>query len=518
MMQSIMKNSIKPNILIVDDIEENLILIEDLLDSLDVNLITAQSGAEALGKIQDTDIMLALIDVKMPEMNGFDLAEIMQKNTGSELIPVIFITAHTGDQSDIEKYYSTRGVVDYILKPFRNHILLSKVKVFLELHRQKLQIRNQKAEMELMVKELRESKKMYRTLLSSSPQGILILDMKRIITNASDITVEIFGVAGTNEIIGKDFFGLIPDKEYGNIKSILSKTLSEGLVQNEEVTLEKKNKNLFVGEISATLIQGEDGKPKAYMVIIRDISQRKMIEQQLIRSERMVSLGEMASGMAHEINQPLLSIQFGIENLLNKIQQPDGADTKYLKRKAESIFDDISRINHIIDHVRAFSKDQEYILTTFDVNESISNAISMISQQFKQREIKLTLNLEKEPGLVYGNTYKFEQAILNLLSNARDAIAEKANGGNIDYVKQVFIRSFTENNSIIIEVEDNGIGIESNEFDRLFLPFYSNKDKGKGSGLGLAITLEIIKELNGTIDFDSKPGAGTVFRIQLPGS
>jgi PAS domain S-box-containing protein len=328
--------------------------------------------------------------------------------------------------------------------------------------------------------------------------------------------VEIFGAAGTNEIIGRDFFSLIPDKEYGSIKSILSKTLSEGLVQNEEVTLEKKNGAPFVGEISATLIQGEDGKPKAFMVIIRDISQKKMMEQQLIRSERMVSLGEMATGMAHEINQPLLSIQFGIENLLNKIQQPDAVEPKYLKRKAESVFGDIARINHIIDHVRAFSKDQEYILTSFDVNESIKNAISMISQQFKQHEIKLQLDLKKEPDLVYGNTYQLEQVILNLLSNARDAVEEKAGSRHGDYEKKVNVRSFQEDLHIIIEVEDNGVGIESVNSDKLFLPFFTNKDRGKGTGLGLPISFEIINDFNGTIDFDSIPGTGTVFRIQLP--
>lgn len=805
-----------PNILVVDDMEDNLLLIREVLHTVNARLITVQSGREALEVLQKTNIAVALIDVEMPEMSGIELVKIIRQDTRHHLIPLLFVTAHSYNINNIEKYYAT-GVVDFITKPFIHSVLLGKVAVFVELYRQNQQIEKQNLALESLVNELndsnqeiqirlsyenlisniskmavsdtctydffdkclaaigqvinasrtyiieyesetknltntfewcadgitpqkenlqalpvsripwwhktlkcgeiinfqnveeiseqstkdilkaqdissilavplfvngkyfghigydfcyqqrtwhkndidllvsisrivssvierdealselhkkaetehalinasldsvlliesdgtivahneimakklnltsealtgrcvydllpdetarfrkqkvaevihtglpvrfedcrntfyfqhslypikdidgniyriaifghditekkqsetalKESEKMYRTLLSASPQGILILDMKRIISNISDITVEIFGAAGTNEIIGRDFFSLIPDKEFGNIKSILSKTLSEGLVQNEEVTLEKKNGNLFVGEISATLIQGEDGKPKAYMVVIRDISQRKMMEQQLLQSERMVSLGEMASGMAHEINQPLLSIQFGIENLLNKIQQPDGADTKYLKRKAESIFDDISRISHIIDHVRAFSKDQEYILTTFDVNESITNAISMISQQFKQHDITLNLYLKQDLDLVYGNTYKFEQVILNLLSNARDAVADKANAASTDYVKQVIIRSFTEDNFIVIEVEDNGIGIESVDFDKLFLPFFTRK--GKGSGLGLPISSEIIKEFNGTIDCNSKPGIGTVFRMQMPGS
>lgn len=806
----------KPTVLVVDDLEENLQLIKGALKPLDANVITVHSGREALEVLNNTNIAVGLIDVKMPEMSGPELVKKIKQDTRHQLIPLLFITAHSDNYNNLEQYYAT-GVVDFITKPFVHNVLRGKVAVFLEMYRQKQQIEKHKNSLESLVKKLnesnqeietrlayenlisrisemavldkgscsffdnclatigqtiaasrtyilkyepesktlnntfewcaegitaekdnlqnlpvdeipwwhntlksgevinfqdiedipeqstkeilkaqdiasilvvpmfvsgkyfghigfdfcykkrvwekndvellvsisrivssvierdtalyelqkraetenalinasldivfvmepdgtivtnndrmaewlniknkdlagrsvydllpdetaltrkqkadevfhtglplrfadrdgeyyfehslhpikdaegnvyriavvghditntkqneaalRESEKMYRTLLSSSPQGILILDMKRNISNISDITVEIFGAAGTNEIVGKDFFSLIPEKAYGSIKTILSKTLSEGVVQNEEVTLEKKNGNPFVAEISTTLIQGEAGKPKAYMVIIRDVSQKKIMEQQLIRSERMVSLGEMASGMAHEINQPLLSIQFGIENLLNKIQQPDGADTKYLKRKAESIFDDISRISHIIDHVRAFSKDQEYILTTFSVNESISNAISMISQQLKKHDIKLDLDLTKSAAMVYGNTYKLEQVILNLLSNARDAVEEKANNGHTDYNMQVGVRSFVADNFIVIEIEDNGIGIERDDFDKLFLPFFTKKEKGKGSGLGLVISHEIIKEFNGTIDLESTLGAGTIFRIQLP--
>lgn len=363
---------------------------------------------------------------------------------------------------------------------------------------------------------LRESEKMYRTLLSASPQGIIILDMKRTITNISDITVDIFGASSKNDFSGKDFFSLIPEKESNNMKTILSKTISDGVVQSEEIILEKKNKSPFIGEISATLIQDDDGSPKAYMIIIRDISQRKIMEQQLIRSERMVSLGEMASGMAHEINQPLLSIQLGIENMLNKVRQINASDKSYLKRKSERIFEDIVRIGQIIDHVRAFSKDQEYIHATFSINESIRNAVSMISQQFKHRNIHLTLNLNNDIKSINGNIYRFEQVLLNLLSNAKDAIEEKEKMQLVDFEKSVVIKTYQANNMIIVEVQDNGCGIDENEMDRLMLPFYTTKDWGKGTGLGLAISFSIVKEFNGNIWIDSKPGVGSTFKIEIP--
>lgn len=363
---------------------------------------------------------------------------------------------------------------------------------------------------------LRVSEKMYRTLLSASPQGIVILDMKRIITNISDITVEIFGAGSVNDFIGKDFFSMIPAKTIEILKTVLSKTISDGLVQNEEVILEKKNKVPFVSDMSATLIQEDDGTPKAYMMIIRDISQKKIIEQQLFRSERLASLGEMAAAMAHEINQPLLSIQFGIENLVNKFRDINIADKKYLEKKSGKIFEDIVRISHLIDHVRAFSRDEEYINASFSVNESISNALSMISQQFKHHGIKLTVNLSKECAFINGNTYRFEQVMLNLLSNAKDAIEEKAGTKKSGFDKHVIIRSYVSNNSIYVEVKDNGCGIDENEIERILLPFYTTKETGKGTGLGLTISFSIIKELNGNIEIESKNKFGSTFRIILP--
>jgi PAS domain S-box-containing protein len=364
---------------------------------------------------------------------------------------------------------------------------------------------------------LRESEKMYRTLLNASPEGIVIMDTNGLITEISNITLEIFGAENKQEFLGEHFFHLIPDEEIGKLKDVLTKTQVDGLVQNVEVILTKKNKSQFICELSTTLIQETDGRPKAYMAIIRDISQRKKIEQQLIRTERMVSLGEMASGMAHEINQPLLSITLSIENMLHKIEKSNALDDLYFKTKSEKIFEDIQRIGYIIDHVRAFSRDHDdYIVTSFNINESIKNAISMISEQFKHHGIKLTSKLEKNVHPINGNTYKFEQVILNLLNNAKDALEEKARLTNEDFEKTIRIRTYYDDHTNFVEIKDNGIGIKTEDIDRIMFPFYTTKEVGKGTGLGLSISFGIIKELNGNIDIESSMLSGTTFRISIP--
>jgi len=142
-----------PNILVVDDLEPNLQLIKGVLKPLDANVITVQSGREALEALNKYEFAVVLIDVEMPEMSGVELVKIIQQDTRHHLIPLLFITAHPENKKNIENYYAA-GVVDFITKPFIHTVLRGKVAVFLELHRQKQQIEKQKIALESLVKKL----------------------------------------------------------------------------------------------------------------------------------------------------------------------------------------------------------------------------------------------------------------------------------------------------------------------------------------------------------------------------
>jgi PAS domain S-box-containing protein len=635
----------KPNILIVDDDDSNLYLLQSFLKILEVNFILAQSGPEALSKIKDENIALALLDIQMTGMSGVELATLIQSDNSREIVPIIFVTGHSKGEKELEECYES-GAVDFILKPVRKNILLSKVRIFLELYRQKQIIlehhleleksalelqesleslkksqeishvgswqmnlntgkvswsdemykifgyerngqdenmldafvsaifpedkKNVEKRMEATFKDgicrsmdyrivrkdgeirwvfakfeplhdiegqvvaqhgilqdlteqkqhefaLKESERMYRTLLNASPESILIMDMKGVITEISDITHEIFGTENKSEFVGVHFFNFVPPDELERFKEILHKTQIEGLVQNVEMFLITKNHSRFICELSTTLIQEANGEPKAYMAIVRDISLRKKIEQQLIRSGRMVSLGEMASAMAHEINQPLLSISLGIDNLFHKIEKTNVLNESYFRDKSEKIYQDVSRIGRIIDHVRTFSRDyEEFISTSFDLNDSISNAISMISEQFKNQHIRIIEKFDKKIPSVAGNTYRFEQVILNILTNAKDALDEKTKRSKLYFEKTIHVRTFQNEQMIVVELKDDGCGIEPEILDRIMLPFFTTKETGKGTGIGLSISFGIIKEMNGTFDVESHPMVGSTFRIKFP--
>jgi len=363
---------------------------------------------------------------------------------------------------------------------------------------------------------MKVSEEKYKTMLNASPDGILLIDMKGIITEASEIGLELFGADNRDDLVGKDFFRFVPSDEKNTITEIIEKTMNEGLAQNIGLKIRKKNQSLFAAEISVTLIQDPNGEPLSYMIIIRDISHRQKMEAKQIHADRMANLGEMASGIAHEINQPLNIISMVMDKMLFETSRTETIDIKFLKSKSDKIFENITRMRNIIDHIRAFSRSHDdYVPTAFDINSSIRNAVSMISEQFKHIGINLNLQLSKQIPQIFGNTYKFEQVIVNLLVNAKDTVLEKKNKLPEFSEMNIGINSYKEDHSIIVEVTDNGFGINNDDINNIMLPFYTTKDEGQGTGLGLSICYQIIKEMDGTIDITSERPNGTKIRLAL---
>ncbi|MCK9424285.1 MAG: ATP-binding protein [Bacteroidales bacterium] len=487
-----------------------------------VNLIHTLSGSETLEKIKGIELALAVIDVCIPGMNGFELALKINEERSDVKVPIIFLTArHVIEKQVFEGFGS--GAIDFIFKPVNQHILQCKVNIFLDLFKQRQSIILNETRLKKSIAELADtnvillkSEAKYRTLLNASPDGIVLTDLKGIITDISEIGLELFGAITNDELVGKNLFRFIPSSEKNTMQKIVEKTMNEGLIQNIEIKIKKQNQSFFLGEISATLIQGLDGAPLSFMIIIRDISQRKKMETKQINADRLSTLGEMASGIAHEINQPLNIISMVMDKILFESAKTETIDLEFIKNKSNKIFENIARIRNIIDHVRSFSRNNDdYVLTAFDINSSIENASSMITQQFKYLGINLILQLEKQIPRLFGNTNKFEQVILNLLTNAKDAVLEKKSKHEEIFDMIIGIRTYQENQKLIVEVTDNGIGISNVDINNIMLPFYTTKDEGKGTGLGLSICHQIIKDMGGTIDITSEKTNGTIIKLVL---
>jgi PAS domain S-box-containing protein len=632
-----------PNILIVDDSKEIIAFLEIILRSAKANVISANSGARALELIKDKELALAILDVQMPEMNGYTLALKINEYSAGGIVPIIFLTAVYQDQVEILKGYES-GAVDYIFKPINRKILLSKINVFLELYNQKKNIPEDlsllkefeenlsrsnaeltnseakfrsflenapdgvfimdkdgrflemndavtlitgwsrenllatsvhcltpdtgrekwdgffsklfstgtsNAELSFVHKKrilrwislhgvqlsdnqylcfskditqnkaaeaaLMKSEEKYRTLLSASPEGIIIADTKGIITDISEIGLMLYGAESDKELAGRHILRFVPADLKELTREIYSKTMEEGLVQGVELQLQNKSGQPFMAELSTTLIQGKEGESLAFMIVVHDITHRKKLERQMIHNDRMTTLGEMATGIAHEINQPLNTLSILFDNMLLAASKEDSLPKSYLEKKTQKIYDNIFRIKNIIDHVRVFSRSQDdAIFNSFDINDSIGNAISMISEQFRNKLIQLNFRKQDDLPLVYGNTYQFEQVILNLLNNSKDAIEELEKEGGTAVTKSIGIQSYSRGKLVVVEVKDSGKGIPAGELEKIMLPFYTTKEAGKGTGLGLSISFGIIKEMKGELIIRSEPNQGTTVTIRIP--
>ncbi len=244
---------------------------------------------------------------------------------------------------------------------------------------------------------------------------------------------------------------------------------------------------------------------------------KKQEEQQqiIVHQSSLSSLGELAAGIAHEINQPIQNISLSAEGIQFELLE-EHPDEKFLKQSIGEIFEDIVRVREIVDHIRVFSSGQkESVLERFSVSDCVESAISMIQRQYQNHNINLILQLNHLVPDVLGNPHKVEQVIHNLLSNARDAVEERFNKDD-SLTKEINIKTGYENEQVYIEVRDNGIGIPQDKKTDIFLPFVTSKQLGKGTGLGLSISYSLINEMKGRIEVKSRVMDGTSMKVILP--
>ena len=511
----LVKNKITPSLLVLSikfSIEQKRI-IEELKKSKEENLAIVNAIPDFLFGLTNDGVFSKYFSAKLSR-----LITSPDQYLGRKIVE--FLPPHLSAQimAGIEKAMRIKELVsfeyelllnegnhhfEFRILPFDNHEVLALVR----------DISKRKQAQEALV----QSEAMFRKLLRTSPEAIIRMDLKSRITAFSDVAPRILGYEDSFNLTSLPFIQFISDNDKKKMREILKKIQSEGMIQNLELELVKNDKSAFIGEISLALIEESDGNPNGYIAIVRDITSRKIMEMQMIHNARMLSLGEMAAGIAHEINQPLNIISITLENLMVEMLEDHAPDKTYIKTKSEKIFDNITRMRNIIDHIRSFSREHDDLIHgIFDLHDGITNAISMVAEQFRHRVIELILDFDKTIKPFPGDIYKFEQVILNLLTNAKDAIEEKQKSSKTSGKKFVRILTHQDEKFIYVEVEDNGIGIKSTELEKVLIPFYTTKETGKGTGLGLSISYGIIKEMQGTVVISSKRMSGTSVLITLP--
>jgi C4-dicarboxylate-specific signal transduction histidine kinase len=231
-------------------------------------------------------------------------------------------------------------------------------------------------------------------------------------------------------------------------------------------------------------------------------------QEQLVQAGKLATLGELTTGVAHELNNPLNNIGLFIGNVLDYIELGQ-LDENRIVNDLQKAMEQVRKATEIITHLRTFGRPAPVALDPIDVDDVIERSLSLVQEQLRLRAIEVARERRSTRLVVLGNAIQLEQVFINLLTNARDALADAER-------REVHISSMEEGDTVKITFADTGTGIPPGIEQRIFDPFFTTKEVGGGTGLGLSITYSIVKEHGGEIWVEGRPGEGAVFHIELP--
>jgi C4-dicarboxylate-specific signal transduction histidine kinase len=231
-------------------------------------------------------------------------------------------------------------------------------------------------------------------------------------------------------------------------------------------------------------------------------------QEQLVQAGKLATLGELTTGVAHELNNPLNNIGLFVGNVIDQVELGK-LDPQRVVGDLGKAMEQVRKATEIITHLRTFGRPASVTLERVDVDEVVERSLSLVQEQLRLRGIEVSFDLCRDELVVVGNSIQLEQVFINLLTNSRDALADSA-------TKKIHIASSRDYDMVRITVADSGAGILPDVEGRIFDPFFTTKEVGAGTGLGLSITYSIVKEHGGQIAVEGRPGVGALFTIELP--
>ncbi|SDQ10023.1 PAS domain S-box-containing protein [Chryseobacterium soldanellicola] len=488
-------------ILIVDDNQSNLYSLKKLLQSKDFQVDIASSGEEALGKALKNNYALIILDVQMPDMDGFEVAETLAGYSKTKEIPIIFLSAVNTEKRFITRGYASGGK-DYVTKPIDSEILLLKVKTFYNLQEQNLAMKKTQQSLEMEVKGRRESQVTMKSqidhfhlMLESLPQIAFTLNEE-----------------GTVDFVNRKWH------EYSDSEQEFPETHPDDFNIMEEfercrkkgkaLELEVRIKNLESGDYRYHLLRVtpvyDENIIKNWVGTFTDIEDQKKVEKEK---------DEFLSIASHELKTPLTSIKAYVQLLDRKLKlDKESAEANFLVK----VQDQIEKLNSLITDLLDVSKIENGKLKInkkpTNLENVIQNAIDTILQTHENRQVKIDWHGMKPDILIPLDEIRIEQVLINFLTNAIKYSPQN---------NQVIVTTFVdeEEQEVKVNVTDFGIGIPDFKQDAVFHKFYRVEESSlqfQGMGIGLFICSEIIKQHHGSIGVSSKVNEGSTFYFTLP--
>ncbi|AKG23954.1 hybrid sensor histidine kinase/response regulator [Calothrix sp. 336/3] len=511
----------KVNILLVDDYPENLLALEGVLENLGQNLVRATSGAEALRHLLNQDFAVILLDVQMPEMDGFETATLIRQRERSRYTPIIFLTAFSSSDQMVFKGYSI-GAVDYLFKPIDGEILKSKVAAFVELYQKSDQVQHQASQLAAMNAELQQREEMFRSLSVCCPVGIFLTNTNGVCTYTNPRWQAIYGMT-YEQSLGDGWSQALHPLDREKVIADWYAVSTVGKDYRGEFRL------LLSGGVerwvyaAASPMLGDSGDVTGYVGTVEDITERKQAQEeriQLIAEQAARQEAENANRLkdeflatlSHELRTPLTSI-LGWAKLLRQRKLDELAIARALETIERNASVQAQLIEDILDVSRIMRGKLYLNLSPLNLVNIVTTAVENFRLEAEAKNLQLKTFISP-PGtfLVSGDTKRLQQVMWNLLSNA---VKFTPNGGNIQ------VRLSAREDQAEIYVIDTGSGISPEFMPHVFERFRqadgSMTRHHGGLGLGLAIARYLVEMHQGSIKAESQgTGQGATFIVKIP--
>ncbi len=528
-----------PLILIADDVMPTTVMLERVFEYEGYQVKSVYDGNAAIEAAQRLLPDLILLDINMPGVNGFDVLRTLRDDPKTTGIPTILITA-MGDLSNVVQGLNL-GADDYLRKPFNSQELLARAKSKMRARKLEESLQSRTRELEALLRVSEELSQhlqldellafilyLVTDMIPCELVAIYHLDDDELVDSYRiqkkdgtpvEMDFESQQMIDYIKSIGKPILwpndepllakyesGIVSLLQYdGNLRGALFVVSNDILYDENDMRLlngMSRSASLAIRNAELYEIQINYAQNLEDMVNART-KELESTQDMLVRSEKLASVGRLAASIAHEIKNPLFPIRINLEGMIEDLQLGNMVDIRDIERTLESV----ERIKAIVDRLLGFTGNwqvNDTDIETIDINSVIDTICNLNQKFFQQENIIIERHFSELPP-VYGYRYQLEHVFMNLSLNAKDAIEN-----------QGFIRfsTYESDKSVIIKVEDNGTGIESDLIDNIFEPFVSTKQNG--NGLGLFISYNIIKKHGGTIDVVSQIHKGTTFTIRLP--
>ncbi|PYP21896.1 MAG: hypothetical protein DMD53_04900 [Gemmatimonadetes bacterium] len=347
---------------------------------------------------------------------------------------------------------------------------------------------------------LARSEARYRNLFESASDAIVTLDANGRFTTFNHAAENISGYP-RQELVGQWFAPLLPDDELPKALMHFQKALA-GETGLFETTFIRKDREYRTIQVTYSTPQ----KDEEVLCVIRDVTDQKMLQEQLIQSEKMSAIGQLVSGVAHELNNPLAGISAFAQLLLTEKRFPPDQRTA-----AEMIYAEARRASRIVQNLLTFARQHKPERTPTGVNQVLDDTLELRGYELRVRGIEVTRDYDEQIPETMADAHQLQQVFLNLVTNAEQAMEKSPRES-----QRLIVRTRRTGAVIRIDVEDTGPGIPPNLLERIFNPFFTTKPTGSGTGLGLSISLGIVREHEGRIWAENAPQGGARFIVEVP--